>query len=74
VDENNRPVAADALSPLLLCHIPEDVVALRQREPAVAADWRRALRETFGHALQNGHRTRAITRSGWYLLEQKDAA
>ena len=74
-DADNRPVAADsAAAPLLLCHIPEDVVELRKRDPDVARDWRHALRDTFGYALQNGHKARAITRSGWYFLEQKDAA
>lgn len=73
-DEDNRPVAANSLTPLMLCHIPNDVVALRREDPRIALDWRRALRETFGYALQNGHRAKAITRGGWYLLEQKDAA
>jgi predicted GNAT superfamily acetyltransferase len=73
-DEMNRPVPAEAVAPLLLCHIPDDVVELRKADPAVARDWRHALRATFGYALQNGHRARAITRSGWYFLEQKDVA
>jgi predicted GNAT superfamily acetyltransferase len=73
-DEDNRPVAVDAVAPRLLCHIPEDVVELRKMDPEMGHDWRRALRRTFGHALQNGHKAMAITRSGWYFLEQKDAA
>jgi predicted GNAT superfamily acetyltransferase len=73
-DEEIRPVAADAVSPLLLCRIPEDVVELRQSHPEIADDWRRAFRQTFGHALQNGHHAKAITRAGWYLLEQRNAA
>lgn len=73
--DDNRPVAVEtAHAPLLLCRIPEDVVALRRTNPDIASDWRHALRDTFGHALQNGHRARAITRAGWYLLEQKEAA
>jgi predicted GNAT superfamily acetyltransferase len=73
-DENHRPLPSDSHAPLLLCHIPEDVVELRKRDPEVALDWRRALRGTFGHALQNGHKAKVITRSGWYLLEQEGAA
>jgi predicted GNAT superfamily acetyltransferase len=73
-DQDNRPLPAEAVAPLLLCHIPDDVVELRKQDPAAALDWRHALRKTFGHALQNGHTARAITRSGWYLLEQKPAA
>ena len=73
IDEELRPVTGDWSAPLLLCHIPEDIVALRHEDPRVGSDWRRALRETFGLALQNGHRAKAITRTGWYLLEQKTA-
>ena len=74
-DEDDRPVAAvPGDAPLLLCRIPEDVVALRKRDPKVALDWRHALRDTLGVALQNGHRAKAITRNGWYVLEHKDAA
>jgi predicted GNAT superfamily acetyltransferase len=73
-DENHRPLAAEGHAPLLLCHIPEDVVELRKRDPDAALDWRRALRSTFGVALQNGHKAKAITRNGWYVLEQEGAA
>jgi predicted GNAT superfamily acetyltransferase len=73
VDENDRPVVAgDPGAPLLLCHIPEDIVALRRRDPRIGAEWRHALRRTLGRALRNGRRARAITRSGWYLLSRED--
>ena len=73
-DDDHRPLPADSRAPLLLCHIPEDVVELRRRDPEAALDWRRALRSTFGHALQNGHKAKVITRNGWYVLEQEGAA
>jgi predicted GNAT superfamily acetyltransferase len=70
--DDNRPVARDERAPVLLCRIPDDVVALRRDDPHAAMQWRRALRATLGHALQNGHRARAITRDGWYVLERRD--
>ncbi|MGH2808404.1 MAG: GNAT family N-acetyltransferase [Actinomycetota bacterium] len=74
-DDEMRPVpSGGAGGPLLLCHIPKDVVSLRQTDPDAALTWRRALRDSLGTALQNGHRAVAITRSGWYVLEQRAAA
>lgn len=73
-DDDLRPVPASVDAPLLLCHIPKDVVTLRKRDPEAAHAWRRALRQSLGVALQNGHRAVAITRSGWYVLEHKAAA
>jgi predicted GNAT superfamily acetyltransferase len=73
-DEEMRPVpgpaAATAQASLLLCRVPRDVIALRRTDPEIALTWRLALRESFGVALQNGHRAVAISRSGWYVLEQ----
>lgn len=73
-EDELRPLPARVQAPLLLCHIPEDVVALRHTHPDAARVWRQALRESLGTALRNGHRAVAITRSGWYVLEQKGAA
>lgn len=73
-DADNRPLTTSVDAPILLCRIPEDVVALRRNDPETADDWRRALRSTLGTALQNGHKASAITRNGWYVLEQKSAA
>lgn len=72
-DDEKRPVPTDARAPLLLCHIPKNVVALRKTDPKAALLWRRALRASLGTALHNGHRAVAITRNGWYVLEQKAA-
>jgi predicted GNAT superfamily acetyltransferase len=73
-EDELQPLSAPSNAPLLLCHIPKDVVALRRTDPDAALTWRRALRESLGTALQNGHRAVAITRSGWYVLEQRTAA
>jgi predicted GNAT superfamily acetyltransferase len=56
---------------VLWCRIPEDIVALRHQEPALAAAWRVAVREAFTTAFADGLVATAITRDGWYRLEAK---
>ena len=73
-EDELHPRIAEVQASVLLCRIPEDVVALRHTYPDAALLWRRALRESLGGALRNGHRAVAITRSGWYVLEQRSAA
>ncbi|HZD01558.1 MAG TPA: GNAT family N-acetyltransferase [Actinomycetes bacterium] len=54
----------------LLAWVPQDVVALRASDPALALQWRRALRTTMGSAMRRGFVAAGMTRSGWYLLER----
>jgi predicted GNAT superfamily acetyltransferase len=61
---------ADPRARVLLVKVPDDIVALRAAEPALAARWRRAVRATMGEALGRGLGATGITRSGWYVLEQ----
>ena len=43
-----------------------------QRErPAVADAWTHALRTTLGTALAGSHRATGMTRSGWFVLEER---
>lgn len=70
-DVTNRPRSIPGDAPILLCRIPEDVVSLRRDDPETALAWRRALRSTLGTALHNGHKASAISRDGWYVLEQE---
>lgn len=72
-DERGRPLVHEAEGPYLRCHVPEDIVDLRDRDPELATVWRLALRETLGAALHDGHRAVGATRDGWYLLEHRDA-
>jgi len=65
------PQADGAVSPVLLCQAPADVVALRQEQPEVADEWRRALRDTMGRALDDGYETVGMTRTGWYVLQRR---
>ncbi|MFJ6947237.1 hypothetical protein ACISU4_21730 [Streptomyces wuyuanensis] len=50
------------------CRVPEDVVALRAADPALALRWRYAVREVFTEAYAEGLRPTAMSRDGWYLL------
>ncbi|MGP3999084.1 chorismate synthase [Streptomyces sp. 8N706] len=52
----------------LWCRVPEDIVALRATDPALALDWRHAVREVFTEAYAEGLRATAMSRDGWYLL------
>lgn len=52
----------------LVLQLPEDIVALRRSDPAVARSWRRALRETLTGALEVGYRCEGVTRDGEYVL------
>ena len=63
-----EPLAGRVSGPVVLCHTPADIVALRRDEPELGDAWRRALRSTFGSALRDGYETTGMTRSGWYVL------
>ncbi|WP_251063687.1 MULTISPECIES: chorismate synthase [unclassified Streptomyces] len=52
----------------LWCRVPEDIVALRAADPALALGWRRAVREVLTEAYAEGLRASAMSRDGWYLL------
>ena len=69
-DDDGRPVADAASTAVVRAWIPEDNVALRERDPALARDWRLALRETVGAALRRGYVATGMSRDGWYTLER----
>ncbi|MFC9682625.1 chorismate synthase [Streptomyces sp. NPDC056948] len=52
----------------LWCRVPEDIVALRAADPALALAWRHAVRGVFTEAYAEGLRATAMSRDGWYLL------
>jgi predicted GNAT superfamily acetyltransferase len=56
---------------VLLCQVPEDIVALRHADPAVARAWRLALRRVLRDAFEAGYAVIGATRSGWYVLESR---
>ncbi|MEU2061662.1 chorismate synthase [Streptomyces sp. NPDC013455] len=56
------------------CRVPDDVVALRAADPALALRWRHALREVFLEAFAGGFRATGMSRDGWYTLTRTEGA
>jgi predicted GNAT superfamily acetyltransferase len=52
-----------------MCQVPEDIVALRRSDPALARAWRAALRRALVGAMDRGYAITGAARSGWYVLE-----
>jgi predicted GNAT superfamily acetyltransferase len=63
-------VGESAGARVLICQVPEDIVAVRHTDPALARAWRLALRKAMAEAFAAGYRLRAATRAGWYVLER----
>jgi predicted GNAT superfamily acetyltransferase len=57
----------------LWCRVPADIVDLRRREPAEAAQWRLAVRDVLSGAVARGAAATHMTRDGWYLLTDPPA-
>ena len=64
-----EPVRKSSNARVLICQVPEDVVALRHSGRALAREWRLAVRESLGENLARGYVITGATRSGWYVLE-----
>jgi predicted GNAT superfamily acetyltransferase len=69
VGRSGEPVVARSSSRVLLCQVPDDIVALRRSDPSLARAWRLALRKAFTEAMAAGYEVSGATRSGWYVLE-----
>jgi predicted GNAT superfamily acetyltransferase len=68
---DGRPVAKPPeLAATVLVAVPDDVERLRPSDPDVAAAWRLAVRTALITGLDAGLRVTAITRDGWYVLEE----
>lgn len=63
-----EPAEQKSSVPVLLCQVPDDIVALRRESPSLARRWRIALRDAMSGALQAGYEVTGATRSGWYVL------
>ena len=66
-----EPVTNPSSARVLLCEVPDDIVALRRSEPSLARSWRMASRSTFTDATAAGYEVVGATRSGWYVLESR---
>lgn len=71
VGEDGEPVERASLARVLICQVPDDIVALRREDPALARRWRLAVRHALGGALRGGYAISGATRSGWYVLESR---
>ncbi len=69
IGASGEPVMKASGARVLLCQVPEDIVALRHSDPDLARRWRAALRESLSGALGRGYEITGATRSGWYVLE-----
>jgi len=69
VGEAGEPVTGSSSARVLLCQVPDDIVALRRSDPKLARSWRMAQRKTFTDAIAAGYEVSGVTRSGWYGLE-----
>ncbi|MEV0787998.1 GNAT family N-acetyltransferase [Kribbella sp. NPDC050459] len=65
------PVVGPADDATCLVAVPSDVEALRVREPALARQWRTAVRDTLGVLLADGGRITGFDRAGWYVVRRE---
>jgi predicted GNAT superfamily acetyltransferase len=70
VGSAGEPVDGSSSARVLICRVPEDIVALRRSDPAAARSWRVAVRRTLGDAFEAGYRVTGATRTGGYILER----
>ncbi len=56
----------------LWCRVPDDIVALRAADPALALRWRHAVRDVFMAAFAEGFRATGMSRDGWYTLTHEE--
>jgi predicted GNAT superfamily acetyltransferase len=68
VDDTGAPHLTPTDAPRQLIQVPEDIEALRSRDPATAAAWASAVRASLGDRVRAGYRISGFTRDGWYVL------
>ncbi len=69
VGSHGEPLARESSARVLLCQVPEDIVELRRRDPALGRSWRVALRDAITKAMAARYVITGATRAGWYVLE-----
>ena len=70
VGSNGEPVRGFSSARVVTCQVPDDIVALRRDDPALARAWRLAVREALKTAFDAGYRISGVTRTGWYVLDR----
>ena len=69
VNPDGEPLVLPATSPVRLVAVPEDIVAIRAADPALALRWRLALREAVEPVVGDGGRVVSQTVEGDYVME-----
>ena len=64
-----EPIHKTTHAQVLLCEVPDDIVAMRRADPLQARSWRLALRSVLVAAFAAGYSITGATRSGWYVLQ-----
>ncbi|MFE4502168.1 GNAT family N-acetyltransferase [Rhodococcus sp. NPDC056743] len=70
VSKSGLPVLKSTESRFVTVATPKDVYALRQVDPAVANEWRLAVRDALGGVLAENGVVVAVTRNGQYVLDR----
>ena len=70
VGRAGEPVGGTSSARVLICEVPEDIVALRHAQPPMARSWRLAMRQALGDAFDAGYEVTGATRTGYYVLER----
>ena len=70
VGSNGEPMIGASTARVVTCQVPDDIVALRRDDPALARAWRLAVRDALKAAFDSGYRISGVTRTGWYVLDR----
>lgn len=68
--DESEPVVRRTTSQRILVATPRDIVKLRRANPALATEWRLALRRVLGGVMRDGYRAEGFDPSGWYVLRR----
>lgn len=68
--DDGLPVAGPLDAPTSLVAVPHDIAALRAGDPAVAHEWRAAVRVALTALTLDGGRVEGFDRSGWYVIRR----
>ncbi len=71
VTPSGEPHVVRVAGPFVVVWVPEDIVAIRQTNAALARRWRFAVRYVLGEAMTSGYRVAGATRDGRYLLTRR---
>lgn len=67
------PIVGSAGAGKILVAVPRDIETLRTVDPALAREWRAALREVLATAMAAGASVTAFDKTGWYVLVRSEA-